>query len=147
MAQVNIERNNAANLIDAHIAGLPEPKRTDIRVLHQFITGTLSEGNLWFSDGKSNEGRTVTNPTMGYGSHTMRYADGKTAEWFRIGLCATRGGISVYVLGIPDKNYLASNFGNRMGKAKLTGYCISFKALKDIDVDVLKEAVRYGLSL
>lgn len=147
MAQVNLETKNAKALIEAHIAELPEPKRTDVHTLHGLMTRKLSEKKLWFSDGLNEEGRVVTNPTIGYGSYLMSAANGKTTEWFRIGLCATKTGISVYVLGIPDKAYLANTFGKRIGKAKVTGYCISFKALKDIDVDVLEEAVRDDLNM
>ena len=147
MAQVHLEPKHAKALIDAHITGLPEPKRTDVQMLHGLVTRNLSAKKLWFSDGLNEEGRVVTNPTIGYGSFLMNAANGKSTEWFRIGLCATKAGISVYVLGIPDKTYLAHTFGKRIGKAKVTGYCISFKTLKDIDVDVLEEAVRHGLSL
>jgi hypothetical protein len=31
-----------------------------------------------------------------------------------------------------------------MGKATVTGYCIRFKSIKDIDLDVLQAAMRYG---
>lgn len=147
MAQVNLEIANAAERIDDHITGLPGPKRTDVQALHRLMTEQLSVDQLWFSDGRNDEGRVVTNPTIGYGSHTMKQAKGKSTEWFRIGLCATKTGISVYVLGIPDKSYLAKTFGKALGKAKVTGYCISFKALKDINVDVLEAAIRYGLAL
>lgn len=147
MAQVNMESTHAAQRINDHIAGLPEPKRTDVQALHRLMTEKLSVPKLWYSDGRNDEGRVVTNPTIGYGSHMMKPAKGRSTEWFRIGISATTNGISVYVLGIPDKSYLSEKFGKILGKAKVTGYCISFKALKDIDVDVLEAAIRYGLAL
>ena len=51
--------------------------------------------------------------------------------------------MSVYVVGIEDKTYLARTFGKKLGKASVTGYCIKFKTIKDIDVDVLEQAIRY----
>jgi hypothetical protein len=74
----------------------------------------------------------------------MNYADGKTREFYRIGMSANTSGISIYVLGLEDKKYLANTYGKRLGKASVTGYCIKFKALKDIDIDVLKAAIRGG---
>ena len=31
------------------------------------------------------------------------------------------------------------------GKASVTGYCIKFKTLKDINVDILEEAILYDI--
>ena len=53
-------------------------------------------------------------------------------------------GISVYILGIEDKKYLAETYGKDLGKASVTGYCIKFKSLKDITIEVLKAALRDG---
>jgi nucleoside-triphosphatase THEP1 len=55
-------------------------------------------------------------------------------------------GISVYILGLKDKKYLAKTYGNKLGKASVTGYCIRFKALKDINMDTLEAAIRDGLA-
>jgi hypothetical protein len=92
----------------------------------------------------NSENKPVANPTIGYGSHTIKYANGKTTEWFQIGLSANTTGISVYILGIKDKTYLAQTYGKKIGKASVTGYCIKFKTLKDINMDVLQAAIRYG---
>ena len=146
MAQLQPERKKAKAMIEAHLAALQEPKRTDLQALHRLLTGKLAEKELWFSDGRNAEGRVVTNPTIGYGSFLMKYAGGKTAEWFRIGTCVTSSGISVYILGLADKTHLSTAYGKRLGKAKVTGYCISFKTLKDIDQNVLEEAIRFGLA-
>ncbi len=100
---------------------------------------------LWFLDGRNNEGKTVSNPSIGYGSYTIKYADGKTKEFYQIGLSANTTGISVYVMGIEDKKYLAETFGKNLGKASVTGYCIKFKTLKDINTDVLEAAIRSGV--
>lgn len=132
--------------INEHIAGLPEPKRTDMLALHERILQVSPGCRLWFSDGRNSEGKVVTNPTIGYGAYTIHYANGKTAESFRIGLSGNTTGISVYILGLEDKEYLKQTYGPRLGKASVTGYCIKFKALAAIDVDVLMEAVKYGMA-
>jgi len=114
--------------------------------LHRRITRkVLPRCRLWFSDGKDDKKKTVSNPTIGYGLQTIRYASGKTREFFRIGVSANTAGISVYILGIKDKKYLAKTYGKKLGKASVTGYCIKFKRLEDIDVEVLEEAIRDGM--
>ena len=60
-------------------------------------------------------------------------------------MSANTTGISVYILGIEDKKYLARAYGKKLGKASVSGYCIKFKTLKDINIEILEEAIRYGL--
>jgi len=72
----------------------------------------------------------------------MKYADGTTREFYQIGLSANTTGISVYLLGIEDKKYLAQTYGKELGKASVTGYCIKFKTLKDINIEILEAAIR-----
>lgn len=96
-------------------------------------------------DGKDESGKVVSNPNIGYGSQTLTYADGSTKNFYQIGISGNSTGISVYIMGLKDKNYLKDNFGEDLGKASVTGYCIKFKKLKDIQVDVLKLAINYGI--
>ena len=79
---------------------------------------------LWFLDGKNADGKVVTDPDIGYGSRPHKYADGTVSEFYQIGLSATKTGISVYILGIEDKKYLAEAYGKDLGG--VTGYCIRF---------------------
>jgi hypothetical protein len=48
-------------------------------------------------------------------------------------------------MGIKDKTYLAATFGDTIGKASVTGYCIKFKTLKQVNLEVLEAAIRFGL--
>ena len=135
---------NVEEQIKKYINGQPEPKRSDMEALHRIILQVMPACKLWFLDGKNSDGKTVSNPNIGYGSHTMKYADGTTREFYQIGLSANKTGISVYILGIEDKKYLAETYGKDLGKASVTGYCIRFKTLKDINADVLEAAIRFG---
>lgn len=136
---------NIPEQIKQYIDSLPEPKRGDMQTLHRHILGVLPGCKLWFDNGKNNEGKVVSNPNIGYGLYTIKYADGKSKEFFQIGLSATTTGISVYILGIKDKTYLAQTYGKAIGKASVTGYCVKFKTLKDINITVLEAAIGYGV--
>ncbi len=131
--------------IKEYITSQPEPKRSDMQALHNIILKVMPACNLWFLDGKDDKGKTVSNPNIGYGSYTIKYTDGTTREFYQIGLSANTTGISVYIMGIKDKTYLAHAYGKKIGKASVTGYCIKFKALKDINMDILEAAIRYGV--
>jgi hypothetical protein len=50
-------------------------------------------------------------------------------------------------MGLRDKKYLANTYGKELGKASVTGYCIKFKTLKDINIDILEAAIRYGVKV
>ena len=131
--------------IKKYIDSLPESKRVDIEALHQRILKALPKCKLWFLDGKDDKGKIVSNPNIGYGSQTIKYADGKTKEFYQIGISANTTGISVYIMGIEDKKYLPETYGKTIGKASVTGYCIKFKTLKDIHIDTLEAAIRDGV--
>jgi hypothetical protein len=135
---------NVQKQIKEHIASHPEPKRSEMQQLHELILGVSPDCKLWFLDGRSNEGKIVSNPNIGYGAYTIKYADGTTREFYQIGLSANKTGVSVYIMGIEDKKYLAETFGKDLGKASVTGYCIRSKTLKDINIDVLEAAIRFG---
>ena len=102
---------------------------------------------LWFFDGNDSNGKTVSNPTIGYGTHTMKYANRTTREFFQIDQSANTAGITIHIIGLKDKTYLAKTFGKKLGKANVTGYCIKFKTLKDVNIDVLEAAIRYGFEV
>jgi hypothetical protein len=136
---------NVKEQIKKYIASQPEPKRIDMQELHRLTLQVSPKCKLWFLDGKDSENKTVSNPNIGYGLQTMKYADGTTREFYKIGLSANTTGISVYILGIKDKSFLANTYGKKLGKASVTGYCIKFKTLKDINIDILEAAIRYGL--
>jgi hypothetical protein len=138
---------NVQEQIRQYIEGHPEPKRSDMQQLHLLALQVLPDGKLWFDNGINSEGKVVSNPTIGYGLRTIKYADGKTREFFQIGMSANKTGISIYILGIEDKTYLADTYGKDLGKASVTGYCIRFSKLKNINTDVLEAAMRYGVEV
>jgi len=132
--------------ISDYMAAQPERKRRDMQALHDLILRLMPDCRLWFLDGKDERGRTVSNPNIGYGLHTMTYADGRTREFYQIGMSANTTGISVYIMGLEDKTYLAETYGRELGKASVTGYCIKFGTLRNINVDVLEAAIRDGIA-
>ncbi len=136
---------NVQEQIKKYITSQPQPKQSEMQALHHNILQLMPACKLWFLDGKDNENKIVSNPNIGYGLYKLNYADGTTREFYQIGLSANTTGISVYIMGIEDKTYLTQTFGKKIGKASVTVYCIKFKTLKDIDIDVLKAAIQFGI--
>lgn len=131
--------------INEYVTAQPEPKQSDMKQLHQLILNLKPECKLWFLDGKNSENKIVSNPNIGYGLQTISYTNGKTREFYQIGMSANTTGISIYIMGIDDKTYLTKTYGKTLGKASISGYCIKFKSLKDIHIEILEDAIRFGL--
>ena len=127
--------------IDRYIRNQSPAKSEELRDLHRRVLAISPAAKLWFLDGRNDDGKVVSNPNIGYGSETLSYATGASRAFYKIGLSANTSGISIYVMGMKDKKYLSETYGSRLGKAKITGYCISFKSLKDVDLGVLDEVV------
>lgn len=136
---------NILEQIQEYIFSQPEQKRNEMAELHKLILNLLPQTRLWFFNGKDEKGKIVSNPSIGYGLRTVNYANGKCGEFYQIGISANTSGLSIYILGLEDKNVLAQKFGKELGKASVTGYCIKFKTLKNININILESAIRYGL--
>jgi hypothetical protein len=137
---------NIPDQIKNYTVTLPEAKRIDIEVMHALILKTSPNCKLWFLDGKDETGKVVSNPNIGFGLMNINYADGKSKPFYQIGISANTTGISVYIMGLHDKKYLPDTYGKTIGKASVTGYCIKFKKLKDIHIDILELAIKDGIS-
>lgn len=124
-----------------------DAKRKDLETLHQLLLNILPKAKLWFDTGVNADNKTVFNPTIGYGLQSLQYANGSSRDFFQIGVSANKTGISVYILGLKDKTYIAKTYGDKIGKAKVTGYCIRFKKLSDIDLNILEDAIRDGIKM
>ena len=131
--------------ITDYLASQPDRKRADMQSLHTMMLRVMPGCRLWFLDGKDGDGRIVSNPSIGYGLLTKAYADGRTREFYQVGLSANTAGISIYVMGLDDRTYMAKTWGEKLGKATVTGYCIKLRSLRDIDLAVLESAIRDGI--
>ena len=137
---------NVHTRISEYLDAQPERKRVEMQTLHGVMLRLMPDCRLWFLDGKDERGRTVSNPNIGYGHLTTTYADGRTREFYQIGLSANTTGISVYIMGLDDKSYLAETYLAEIGKATVTGYCIKFSTLRNINLAVLEAAIRDAIA-
>ena len=137
---------NVPTQITAYLSAQPDRKRADLQTLHEMMQRLMPNSRLWFLDGKDEDGRTVSNPSIGYGLLTKTHADGRTRDFYQVGLSANTAGISVYIMGLDDRTYLPKTWNGKLGKATVTGYCIRFRSLREIDLAVLEAAIRDGIA-
>lgn len=133
---------NVNSQIVDYISNQTEQKKLDLTILHEIILRINPLSQLWFLDGKNSEGKIISNPNIGYGICTLKYTNGSQKDFYRIGISANTSGISIYVFGIEDKEYLNNLIGKTLGKAKITGYCIKFKTLNEVSLEVLESLFR-----
>lgn len=127
--------------IAQYLHGLDTDKREAMRTLHALVSKIMPGCMLWFSDGRNVAGGIVPGPCIGYGSRIIRYTNGTTREVFRAGISATNSGLSLHLFGMPDKTALARKYAATIGRATVTGYCIKFQKLKDVNLRVLEKAL------
>ena len=134
------------NQITHYLESIPEPKCSEMKQLHALFLEWIPNCKLWFESGIDANNKVVSNPNIGYGNFNISYANGTTREFYQIGLSANTTGISVYIMGIRNKIDLVKLIGPTIGKAKVTGYCIKFKSVKDIELLTLELAIKIGLT-
>jgi len=83
---------NMHEQIRQYLAAQPEPKRRDMQELNPIILEVMPECRFWFIDSKDDAGRTVSDPSIRYGTQTMKYANGKSREIYLIGISANTTG-------------------------------------------------------
>jgi hypothetical protein len=118
---------NVREQIKKYIATQSELKRSEMQQLHRIILELMPTRKLWFLDGQNEKGKTVSNPNIGYGSQTITYANGKTKEFYQIGMSANTTGISIYIMGINDKMYLTQTLGSNSAEQASRGIALNSK--------------------
>jgi hypothetical protein len=138
---------NTEEQIQGYIDCLEPNKKEGLLNLHLFIKALIPHARLWFLDGKDANGKVVANPNIGYGNLQLKYKDGSSKPFYQVGIAAHSLGYSIYLMGLPDKHYLASTYATKIGNASISSYCIKFKSLKEVDEAVLKQAILDALAI
>jgi hypothetical protein len=122
---------------EEYIAGLEEPRRSQIQALFDRILQTVPDQTPHMMSGM-----------IAFGTYHYSYASGREGEWAPVALASHTNYISVYVSATDGVNYLApERYKDRLPKASIGKSCIRFKRLEDIDLNVLMECVREGVAL
>ena len=131
--------------MQSYLQKLPRSKQQELQEFIRIVAQVAPKEKAIFYDGKDKEGKVVTNPALGFGSYLHHFSDGRVEQLYRIGISPNATGFSIYVLGLMDKEILKTRFANSLGKAKVTGYCIKFKSLKDLDEKIVLVLIKFAL--
>jgi hypothetical protein len=124
---------------DLYIASLIEAFRDDIALLDAEIRRQMPERSRVLYTGKF-WGGTDQN-IIGYGDVTYTNSKREKVEWFIVGLAAQKNYISLYVNATDADGYLVAKYTGRLGKAKVRSAAITFKSVKEIDLEALVDLI------
>jgi Domain of unknown function (DU1801) len=116
---------------DEDIEELEEPRRSQIRQLHELIRATAPQLAPHVQSGM-----------LGYGSYHYVYASGREGDWPILGLASRKRYISLCASAAVDGEYVAEQYRDRFPKADIGKSCVRFKRPEDLDLDTLKELIR-----
>jgi hypothetical protein len=113
-----------------YFASLAEPRRSDVRALHEAICKTIPEHKPEMIGG-----------FLGYGKYRYKYESGREGDTGVVALASQKQYISLY-LGCAGEGYLAEKNKHRLGKVSVGKCCVRFKKLEDLDLKVAMELVK-----
>jgi len=116
--------------VEDYIEALEEPRRSEIRQLHELIREAVPDAEPSLRTGM-----------IGYGEFHYRYASGREGDADLVSLSSRKNYISLYVLCMFDGGYLAERYAERLPKAKIGKSCVRFKRASDVDLGVVRELV------
>jgi hypothetical protein len=108
-----------------YIAKLKEPRKSDVAALDQLIRNATKLEPF------------IQSGMLAYGHCRLKYAGGREAEWFRIGVASNASYISLYVSG-------AERHKKALPKANVGRSCVRFKRLSDLGSAALSKLIREG---
>ncbi len=123
MAEVKTKPTDAS--VSDYIDSLKsETQRDDCRAIAKLMKSiTKKEAIMWGS------------AIIGFGTYPLVYANGKKADWPILAFSPRKDKTTIYLMGDFDNKQALLK---KLGKHKMSGSCLHFKTLNDIDKSTLK---------
>jgi len=80
---------------------------------------------------------------IGFGTYTLRYASGKTADWPIAGFSPRKADLTLYIMPGFDRY---ADLLAKLGKHRTATTCLYLKRLSDVDLEVLEAIVRESVA-
>lgn len=128
----------SAKSIPDYLRQIDEPRRSEMKKLHEFIKKTVPALKPEIHSGMSIV-------MIGYGVRTYKTKSGLEGTWPVIGLSSQKQYISVYCCVSDGKQYIAEKYVDQLPKASIGKSCIRFKKVDDIDLKILEKILKESL--
>jgi Domain of unknown function (DU1801) len=118
---------------EAHIASLPEPRRSQMTRLHRLIVESMPDAPIRMFD--------YAGPLIGYGIYAYSNSKGPAGDWFAVGLANRKSYISLYSMGGRDGGYLVEQVRDRFPGAKTGRSCLNLRDVDAVPDDAVRDLV------
>jgi hypothetical protein len=118
-----------------HIDSLPEPRRSQMRHLHEAILSAIPDADvtMWEYGGT----------LIGYGSYDYSDSRGRPkGRWFSVGLASRKGYISLFSMSQRARGYLVEAVHDRFPGTKIGRSCLNITDPETIDDDAVRDLAR-----
>lgn len=124
---------------EEYISLLEEPRKSQIKMIHELIRKTVPKLKPFFEHGKNG---------IGYGSYHYKYASGRQGDAALIGLASQKSYMALYICAVNGKGYLAEQYKKDLGNVNTGRSCVRFNKVKNLNLKtikiMLKEAEKLG---
>jgi hypothetical protein len=125
---MNMFKSTSAKTPEEYIDLQTEPRKSEIKQLHDFIRKTTPKQKPFMIAGM-----------IGYGPFHYKSKSGREGDWALIGLANQKNYISLYVCAADGKQYVAEKYVKDLPKTSIGRSCIRIKKNEDVNFDVLKK--------
>ncbi len=116
---------------EQYFASLEEPRRSDVRGLHDAIRKAAPKLKPEMIGGM-----------LAFGKYHYKYESGREGDTGVVVLASQKNHISLYLGCSGGDGYLAEKNKDRLGKVSVGRNCIRFKRLADLDLKAAMELVK-----
>ena len=115
-----------------YIAKLKEPRKSDVAALDKLIRKATKFEPF------------IQSGMLAYGHCRLKYAGGREADWFRIGLASNASYVSLYISAPDGTADVVKHYKKALPKANIGKCCVRFKRLDDLDPSALAKLLKEG---
>lgn len=121
---------------EAFIEQIDEPRRSDIRRLHDLIRETAPKLEP-----------VVLGKMLGYGPYHYKYASGREGDTTVLSVANNKNYISLYVFCADEDGFLAERYRDALPKADIGKSCVRIKKVDDMDEEALRDLIETAAAM
>lgn len=124
-------QNSKVKTPEEYINDLEEPRKSQIKEIHDFIRKTVPNLEPYMIAG-----------IIGYGSYHYKYATGREGDWCIVGLASNKNYISIYICPPINNEYIPEKHKDKLPKASIGKSCIRYKKFEDVEFEELGKLMK-----
>src|SRR3954466_3072830 len=117
------------------IEGVDEPRRSQLRHLHEVILDALPGIDVAVYD--------YSGKLSGYGGYDYSTSKGPAGRWFSVGIANRKGSVALYAMaGMQDGQYLVETMADRFPGMKIGRSCVNLTKPELVDDETVRFLAR-----